>query len=61
MRPRPLQTTVLAALAGLVLLSGLVLLIEYFDDRIRDIEEVRRRFDIAPLAVLDDYGNPTTP
>lgn len=51
-RPRPLQTTVLAALAGLVLLSGLVLLIEYFDDRIRDIEEVRRRFDIAPLTVL---------
>lgn len=37
---------------GLLLAIGVVALVEFLDDRIRDPEELRRRFGLAPLAVL---------
>lgn len=60
--PQPggtLATVLRFGLIGFLALIGLVVLIELFDDRIRDPEELRRRYNLAPLAVLDfARGNP---
>jgi polysaccharide biosynthesis transport protein len=42
----------LAGSIGLLLALAIALLIEYFDDRMRDPSEMRQRFGIVPLAVL---------
>lgn len=42
----------LAGSIGLLLALVIVLLIEYFDDRMRDPSEMRQRFGIVPLTVL---------
>ena len=39
-------------LIGLLATIGIVVLLELFDDRIREPEELRRRYHLAPLAVL---------
>ncbi len=52
-QPRKTLDTILRlGFIGFLLALGLVALIEFLDDRIRDPEELRRRFGLAPLAVL---------
>lgn len=54
--PQPsaaLATILRFGLIGLLALLGLAVLIEFFDDRFRDPEELRRRYNLVPLAVLD--------
>jgi len=49
---RTIQNIALGALLGLLLAAGVALLLNYFDDRIRDPEEVRERFNVIPLATV---------
>ena len=46
------QKAIIAGLAGLLLAIGLVVGIEFLDDRIRDPRELRDRLKLVPLAVL---------
>lgn len=50
--PQPLLTLALAAVAGLLVALGLVVLFDRLDDRLRAPEDLVRRFGLAPLAVL---------
>jgi len=56
--PRPLLNTILGALAGgLVALLG-VAIVAYLDDRLTDIEEIRRRLGAAPLGQVRLHDHP---
>jgi non-specific protein-tyrosine kinase len=58
--PRPLLNTILGALAGgLVALLG-VAVITYLDDRLTDLEDIRRRLGAAPLGQVRLHSNPET-
>jgi non-specific protein-tyrosine kinase len=58
--PRPLLNTALGMLAGaLVALLG-VALITYLDDRLTDLEEIRRRLGAAPLGQVRLHEHPET-
>ncbi len=48
-----LATILRFGLIGFLVLLALVVLLEFLDDRIRDPEELHRRFNLVPLAVLD--------
>ncbi len=47
-----IQNIALGALLGLLLAAGVALLLNYFDDRVRDPEELRERFNVVPLATV---------
>jgi len=48
-----LATIARFALIGFLALIALVVLFDFLDDRIREPEELRRRFNLVPFAVLD--------
>lgn len=48
--PRSIENIVGGGLLGLLLAVGIGLLLNFFDDHIRDPEEVRERFNVVPLA-----------
>ena len=51
-RPRTVQNVAIGAMVALLLAAGIIALIEYFDDRLRDPDELRRRFNLIPLSIL---------
>jgi capsular exopolysaccharide synthesis family protein len=51
-RPRPLMTTALAAMVGLMLAAGIVFLIEYLDDTLKTPEEVERLLGLPVLGFV---------
>jgi polysaccharide biosynthesis transport protein len=56
-RPRTLQNTLLGALVGLMLSTGLVFLIEYLDDRIRSPEQIDKVLRLPVVGLIAKMGN----
>ena len=50
--PRPTRTAILAFLVALILNCGLALLVEFFRDRLPDVEEVEREFDKPVIGTI---------
>jgi capsular exopolysaccharide synthesis family protein len=51
-RPRTLQNTLLGAIAGLLLATGLVFLIEYLDDRVRSPEQIDKVLKLPVVGLI---------
>jgi succinoglycan biosynthesis transport protein ExoP len=54
-QPQPLRSTALAVAVGLVLAAGIIFMVEFFNDTIRDPEEITRRWGIPILGVILRY------
>ncbi len=54
-KPQPLRDAVLAALAGMMLVAGIVYLIEFFDDTIKDPEEITQKWGLPILGIIARY------
>ena len=57
-RPRVLQNTLLAALAGLLLALGIAFLREYLDDTVKAAADVQRSVELATLGVVGRIPSP---
>ena len=60
-RPLPLRNALLAAVVGLMLAGGLILLIEYLDDTIRDPQEITRKWGVPILGMITRYRSNGSP
>ncbi len=53
--PQPLRNALLAAVVGLMVAAGIIFLIEFLDDTIRDPQEITRRYGIPILGMIVSY------
>jgi polysaccharide biosynthesis transport protein len=53
--PQPIRSAMLAAVVGLMVAAGIIFLIEFLDDTIRDPQEITRRFGIPILGMIVTY------
>ena len=53
--PQPTRSAMLAAVVGLMVAAGIILLIEFLDDTIRDPQEITRRWGIPILGMIVRY------
>ena len=60
-KPLPLRNALLAAVVGLMLAGGLILLIEYLDDTIRDPQEITRKWGVPILGMITRYRSNGSP
>ena len=56
-RPRPVQNTILGFVVGLMIAGGIVFLIEYLDDTIKNPEEVARLLELPVLGYVVEVRN----
>ena len=54
-KPQPVRNALLAAVLGLMLAGGVLLLIEFLDDTIRDPQEITRKWGIPVLGMIFRY------
>ena len=54
-KPHPFQSAILAAAVGLLLAGGIVFLIEFLDDTIRDPQEIVRKWGVPILGIITRY------
>lgn len=57
-RPQTVQNTLLAAVVGLMLAVGGIFAYDMLDDRIKNPEEITRRFKLTVLGVIPKYNEP---
>jgi len=55
-QPQPLRSALLAAASGLLLAAGVVFLIEFLDDTIRDPEEIARSWGVPVMGIILKYN-----
>ncbi|MFH2040856.1 MAG: polysaccharide biosynthesis tyrosine autokinase [Chloroflexota bacterium] len=55
-RPKPLQSTLLAAAVGLMLAAGIAFLVEYLDDTIKTPEDVERELNLNVLGLVGEMN-----
>jgi len=53
--PQPTRSAMLAAVVGLMVAAGIIFLIEFLDDTIRDPQEITRRWGIPILGMIVSY------
>jgi len=53
--PQPLRSAMLAALVGLMVAAGIIFLVEFLDDTIRDPQEITRRWGIPILGMIVSF------
>jgi len=53
--PQPTRSAMLAAVVGLMVAAGIIFLIEFLDDSIRDPQEITRRWGIPILGMIVRY------
>jgi succinoglycan biosynthesis transport protein ExoP len=53
--PKPTQSALLAAVVGLMIAAGIIFLIEFLDDTIRDPQDITRRWGIPILGMIVTY------
>jgi len=53
--PQPLRSAMLAAVVGLMVAAGIIFLIEFLDDTIRDPQEITRRWGLPVLGMIVSY------
>lgn len=59
-RPLPLKNTLLSGMAGLMTAAGIVFLIEYLDDTVKNPEDIQERFDlplVGYISEMQSFGN----
>jgi succinoglycan biosynthesis transport protein ExoP len=56
-QPQPLRSALLAAASGLLLAAGVVFLIEFLDDTIRDPEEIARSWGVPVMGIILKYNS----
>ncbi|MCE5206766.1 MAG: polysaccharide biosynthesis tyrosine autokinase [Chloroflexi bacterium] len=60
-QPQPMRSALLAAVVGFMIAAGVVFLITFLEDTIRDPEEVTRKWGVPVLGVIARYeSSPTT-
>lgn len=60
-QPQPLKSGMLAAVVGLMLAAGIIFLVAFLQDEIRDPEEITRKWGVPILGLITSYkpnGNP---
>jgi polysaccharide biosynthesis transport protein len=57
--PQPMRSAMLAAVVGLLVAAGIIFLIEFLDDTIRDPQEITRRWGIPILGMIVSYKSPS--
>ncbi len=60
-QPQPLKSGMLAAVVGFMLAAGVIFLIAFLQDEIRDPEEITRKWGVPVLGLITSYkpgGNP---
>ena len=53
--PQPMRSALLAAVIGLMVAAGIIFLVEFLDDTIRDPQEITRRWGIPILGMIVSY------
>jgi len=53
--PQPLRSAMLAAVVGLMVAAGIIFLVEFLDDTIRDPQEITRRWGLPVLGMIVSY------
>jgi non-specific protein-tyrosine kinase len=56
-KPRPVLNAGLAAVASLILTTGIIFLIEFLDDTIRDPQEIMRKWGVPVLGTIVRYNH----
>ncbi len=56
-QPQPVRSALLAAVVGLMVAAGIVFLIEFLDDTIRDPQEITRKWGIPILGTIVTYNS----
>ncbi len=56
-QPHPFQSAILAAVVGLFLGAGIVFLIEFLDDSLRDPQEITRKWGIPILGMIANFNS----
>ena len=56
-QPQPVRSALLAALVGLIIAAGIVFLIEFLDDSIRDPQEITRRWGLPVLGMIVRFNS----
>lgn len=54
-QPQPARSALLAAVVGLMLAAGIIFLISFLEDSIRDPEEITRKWGVPVLGVIAKY------
>ena len=55
-QPQPVRSAALAAVVGLMVAAGIVFLIEFLDDSIRDPQEITRKWGVPILGTIVTYN-----
>ncbi len=53
--PQPMRSALLAAVVGLMVAAGIIFLVEFLDDTIRDPQEITRRWGIPIMGLIVAY------
>ena len=53
--PKPLQSALMGALVGLFIAAGLVVLVEFLDDSIKDPQDITKKWGLPILGVIANY------
>ena len=56
-QPQPVRSALLAAVVGLMIAAGIVFLIEFLDDTIRDPQEITRKWGVPILGTIVTYNS----
>jgi succinoglycan biosynthesis transport protein ExoP len=54
-KPQPVRSAILAAVVGLLLAGGVIFLIEFLDDTIRDPQEITRKWGVPVLGIITRF------
>jgi len=54
-QPQPYRSAFLAAMVGVLLAGGIIFLVEYLDDTIRDPQEIVRKWGVPILGIITRY------
>ena len=60
-QPQPFRSGMLAAVVGLFLGAGIVFLIEFLDDSLRDPQEITRKWGVPVLGIITRYKSNGSP
>jgi non-specific protein-tyrosine kinase len=56
-QPQPLRSALLAGVVGLMTAAGIIFLIEFLDDSIRDPQEITRRWGVPVLGMIVNFNS----
>ena len=60
-QPQPLKSAGLAALVGFMVTAGIIFLVAYLEDEIRDPNEITRRWGVPVIGIISNYASAETP